>query len=375
MTGWIRFDTGPLGQGTLFANPVRLIRADRPDQVDDALEQIEAARTKGYWLAGCLSYELGYALHPRLAPLMPADRDLPLIMIGVFDAPQPASPLPTPKGVSLSLPQPLWSQDEHAHAVATIHRHIEAGDTYQVNLTFPMRVGALGDPMAIYAALAARQPVGEGALCLLDGFPILSRSPELFFAVDGNGLIEARPMKGTAPRGATPAEDAAAAATLVSSQKDRAENLMIVDLLRNDISQVCVAGSVAVPHLFQIEAYSTVHQMTSTVIGQLRGDANLSAILRALFPCGSVTGAPKIRAMEIIRGLEDSPRGIYCGAIGWADPAGPMRFNVAIRSPVMSAPGELRLNVGGGIVHDSRAGAEWAEALCKAAFLEQITTD
>lgn len=368
MSAGVRFDTGPLGQGTLFADPLNLIRADTPDQVGAAFAAIEAARQAGHWLAGYFSYELGYALTPRLLPLMPKDRDLPLILMGVFATPQPAPPLRATRGVRLSPPEPLWPQARHHAAVQTVHDYIEAGDTYQVNLTFPMQIEAKGSAEAIYAALAKRQPVGEGALCLLDGPPILSRSPELFFAVGADAWIETRPMKGTAPRGATPAEDAANAAALLASEKDRAENLMIVDLLRNDISRVCTPGSVHVPQLFHIEPYATVHQMVSTVRGRLADGATLTDIIAALFPCGSITGAPKIRAMEIIRELEDSPRGIYCGAIGWADPAGPMRFNVAIRTPVMHEPGRLRLNVGGGIVYDSQPDAEWREALWKSTF-------
>lgn len=364
----IRFDTGPLGGGTLFRAPLYLIRADAPDQVADAFAQIEAARRDGLWIAGYFSYELGYALTPRLAPLMPPDRDVPLILIGAFEAPQLAPPLPDPSGVGISAVRPLWSRDRYDRAIAQVHDYIGAGDSYQINLTFPMDATFAGEPAQVYAALVARQPVGEGALCLLGGPAILSRSPELFFSVDADGVIETRPMKGTAPRGATAAEDAAAADALLASEKDRAENLMIVDLLRNDISRVCLPGSVKVPQLFHIETYATVHQMTSTVRGELVPGAGLGEIMAALFPCGSITGAPKIRAMEIIAELERGPRGIYCGAIGWANPAGPMRFNVAIRTPVVKGPGQLRLNVGGGIVHDSQADAEWSEALWKSSF-------
>ena len=366
----IRFDAGPLPGGTLFADPLDLIRADNPEDAEQALARIEAARSAGRWLAGYLSYELGYALAPRLRRLMPAAREVPLILMGVFDAPRPAPPLPDHAGVVIGPARPLWTRDRYDRAIQAVHRYIAAGDTYQINLTFPMEADVAGDPLAVHAALAARQPVGEGAFVALDGPALLSRSPELFFAVDETGRIATRPMKGTAPRGRTPKADAAAAETLAASPKDRAENLMIVDLLRNDISHVCVPGSVHVPRLFQVEAYATVHQMTSTVEGRLAPGTRLTDILRALFPCGSITGAPKIRAMEIIAELEGAARGVYCGAIGWADPAGPMRFSVAIRSPVMVAPDRLRLNVGGGITHDSRAGSEWEEALCKAAFLD-----
>ncbi len=365
----IRFDQGPLTGGTLFDAPQTIIRADTPAGVLPALAAMQSAQARGKWLAGYLSYELGHALNPRLAPLA-ARVDTPLILMGVFDGPHVGPDLPDASGVRISTPRPLWSRDRYDRAIAAVHRYIEAGDCYQINLTFPMEADFSGDPLALYAALVARQPVGEGAFVDLGGPVVLSRSPELFFAVNAARQIETRPMKGTAPRGATPDHDATLAAGLAASAKDRAENLMIVDLLRNDISRICVPGSVSVPRLFHVESYATVHQMTSTVIGELADGTGLAEILAALFPCGSITGAPKIRAMQIIAEQEAAPRGVYCGAIGWVDPAGPMRFSVAIRSPIVTAPGRLRLNVGGGITHDSRAGSEWEEALCKSAFLD-----
>ena len=372
--GQIRFDTGPLGDGTLFRAPQAIIRADSAAGVGPALAAMQAATERGCWLAGYLSYELGHALIPRLAGLMPADRQMPLILMGVFDGPHPADPLPSPDGVAIGAVRPLWDRARYDAAIAAVHGLIESGDTYQINLTFPLQAEVEGDPLAIYAALAARQPVGEGAFVDLGGPVVLSRSPELFFAVDADRRITTRPMKGTAARGDTPANDAQAAQALHGSAKNRAENLMIVDLLRNDISRICLPGTVRVPQLFHVETYATVHQMVSTVQGQLAPDAGLAQILAALFPCGSITGAPKVRSMQIIADLEGAAREVYCGAIGWVDPAGPMRFNVAIRSPWVETPGRLRLNVGGGIVHDSQAGSEWEEALCKAAFLGRSPT-
>ncbi|MDB6178818.1 aminodeoxychorismate synthase component I [Paracoccus sp. Z330] len=369
MSGLIRFDRGPLPEGSEFVAPQAIIRADTPAGVLPALAAMEAAQARGAWLAGYLSYELGYTLSPKLAHLMPPANDMPLILMGVFDGPRAASVLPSPQKVRIGPATPTWSRARYDSAIAQVHRYIEAGDTYQINLTFPMTAKVHGAPLAIYAALGARQPVGEGAYIDLGGPIVLSRSPELFFSVDDQRRIRTRPMKGTAARGTTPASDLAAAQALASSEKDRAENLMIVDLLRNDISRVCEPGSVRVPSLFRIEKYATVHQMTSTVEGQLTHSATLIDILRALFPCGSITGAPKIRSMQIIAELEQQPRGVYCGAIGWVDPAGPMRFSVAIRTPVLSGDGVLRLNVGGGITHDSAAGSEWSEALCKSQFL------
>lgn len=369
MTGQVRFDHGPLAGGTLFTAPQTVIRADTAADVLPAFAAMKAARADGFWLAGYCSYELGYALNPCLSRLMPDQRDVPLILMGVFDRPRPALPLPAPAG-GISALKPLWSREKYDRALGHVHDYIEAGDSYQVNLTFPMEAVATGDPLALYAAIAQCQPVGEGVFVDLGGPVILSRSPELFFAVDDSGRIETRPMKGTIGRGETVAADQKARETLAASAKDRAENLMIVDLLRNDISKVCLPGTVRVPRLFEIETYATLHQMTSTVTGQLAPGTGLFDIIRALFPCGSITGAPKIRAMEIIAELEQEARGTYCGAIGWVDPDGPMRFNVAIRTPVLHDQGRLRLNVGGGITHDSRAGSEWEEALCKSAFLD-----
>lgn len=371
----IRFDRGPLETGTSFSDPSYLVRADTPAEVPLALAAVAEAQARGAWVAGCLSYELGYVLDPRLSGLLPDNRDMPLILLGIFDGPRPAPPLPDPGGAWIGPAQPLWSRDRYDRAIMAIRDYITAGDTYQINLTFPTEAPCGGDPLSLYAALAARQPVGEGVFVDLDNRPILSRSPELFFSVDQGGQITTRPMKGTAARGATPGRDRAASSELASSAKNRAENLMIVDLLRNDISRICRPSTVRVPHLFQVESYATVHQMTSTVTGQLADGMGFSDILRALFPCGSITGAPKIRAMEIIAELEQTPRGVYCGAIGWIDPTGPMRFSVAIRTPVMIGPGRLRLNVGGGITHDSRAGSEWEEAICKAAFLDLSPKD
>lgn len=363
----ILFDEGPLGGGTLFDAPLRLIRADAPDQVPEALDQISRAQAAGHWLAGYFSYELGYCLTDRLAPLLPAGRRVPLILMGVFDGCRaPAAEVPAP--AFLSPPCPAWDAARYGAAFDRVRDYIAAGDCYQINLTFPQTLRATGTPDALYAALRRAQPVRHGALVDLGGPVILSRSPELFFAVDADGMIETRPMKGTVARGPTPESDSAARDWLGASEKNRAENLMIVDLLRNDLSRISRVGSVRVPRLFEVESYATVHQMTSTVRAQLLPGIDLPAILRALFPCGSVTGAPKIRAMEIIRELEPAPRDAYCGAIGWVAPDGRMSFNVAIRTLTLHDDGVAVLNVGGGVVHDSTASAEYAEALLKAGF-------
>ncbi|SDF57986.1 aminodeoxychorismate synthase component I [Rhodobacter capsulatus] len=361
------FDRGPEGRAARFARPSSVIRAETLDEIGPAFEAIARARAAGKWLAGLLSYELGYAFSAKLAPLMPENRDVPLMLFGVYDAPEAPLPDPVP---APRVPQfsPAVTQADYLRAFARVQDYIAAGDVYQINLTFPLRADCDADPRALYARLKAAQPVGHGVLVETEDFAVLSRSPELFFAIDAAGRATVRPMKGTVARGATPAADAQAVDWLRGSEKNRAENLMIVDLLRNDLSRIAGIGSVKVPALYDIETYATVHQMTSTVTAQLRQGVDFEAICRALFPCGSITGAPKIRAMQIIRELEPDQRGVYCGSIGWLAPTGGMAFNVAIRSLTLRQ-GVAVLNVGGGVVHDSEGVSEWAEALSKAAFV------
>ena len=370
---------GPGGHPALFSGAAEVIIASAPQDVGPALARAEAARRAGGWIAGYLAYEAGYALEPKLAALMPATRPGPLLALGVFDAPQAAD-----AALALAAEQapaarldPLQHQITQADYDAAFDRvaaYIAAGDCYQINLTFPMRSRlAAGTALGLYGALRARQAVGYGMFCDLGVGPVvISRSPELFFRVTG-GTISARPMKGTAPRDPDPVRDAAIAAELQGSDKGRAENLMIVDLLRNDISRISQVGSVKVPELFAVEPFATVHQMSSTVTGKLLAGADLPGLMAALFPCGSVTGAPKIRAMQIIREVEPHPRGVYCGAMGWISPEGDACWNVAIRTLTLFADGTITLNVGGGVVHDSTAQGEWEEALWKARYAEGIS--
>ncbi len=367
----IRFDQGPAGSGTYFERPDRVIRADKAEDVPQALAALDEARADGAWLAGYASYELGYALESRLLDRMPADRRLPLLCFGAYDAPGQCD-LPAPLGGVAEF-TPRWDEARYARAFQQVHDAIGAGDIYQANLTFPIDLTLQGDSATLYAALAAGQPVGHGVLVQQDGLPdLLSRSPELFFRTGADRTIETRPMKGTQPRSEDMAEDARRRDFLSRDEKNRAENLMIVDLLRNDISRVALPGSVKVPELFKVETYATVHQMISLVQAQLHLGAELSDILNALFPCGSITGAPKIRAMEILTDLEPWPRDIYCGAIGWAAPDGRSEFNVAIRT-LMVDGNKATLNVGGGVVWDSTAPSEYEEALWKARFAHQLT--
>ena len=337
----------------------------------DALREIDAAQKNGAWVAGYASYELGYALEPKLAGRMPKGRKLPLICMGIYGAPVQRTLVAAGGGFTAFTPR--WDEARYGQAFAKVHDAIGAGDIYQANLTFPIDAQIDGTPEQLYAALCERQSVGHGALVRQDGLPdILSRSPELFFRTDATGTIETRPMKGTQPRSADLAEDALRKAFLSRDEKNRAENLMIVDLLRNDISRVAQPGSVHVPELFKVETYDTVHQMVSLVRAKLRPDAGLADILAALFPCGSITGAPKIRAMEILSELEPWPRDIYCGTIGWAAPDGRSEFNVAIRTLLVDGA-KATLNVGGGVVWDSTAPSEYEEALWKARFASQLS--
>lgn len=359
---YVEFEFGPSRSPVRFEDPLARVTAWDEADVPTALEALCAAQSEGSWLAGYASYELGYALEARLAPLMPEVRRLPLLDFGVF----PHGPAPVrrvaPDGM-LSSFRPRWDAERYRGAFARVADYIQAGDVYQVNLTLPLDGCWQGNPAAIAASLATRQPVGFGAHVALGDAVLLSRSPELFFALDGRGGIETRPMKGTAPRHPEKVRDADLAASLAVDPKNLAENLMIVDLLRNDIARIAKIGSVRVPGLFEVETFTTVHQMVSRVGGQLREGIGLSQIFTALFPCGSVTGAPKIRAMEIIRDLEPWPREAYCGAIGWAAPDGRAVFNVAIRTLVLFPEGMAILNVGGGVVADSTAESEYEEAL------------
>ena len=329
---------------------------------------MERARASGLWLAGYASYELGYALEPRLRPLMPAKRAGPLLCFGAFRAPGGDDWTARARhSAEISL-APEWSAADYASRFEQVIAYIRAGDVYQINLTFPMRGAFHGDPLALYARLRARQPVALGGVFALGAETIVCCSPELFFETEGR-TARVRPMNGTERRGAGPYEDMWRARLLQTEEKAKAENLMIVDLLRNDLGRLAEIGSVKVTDLFSVAAYPTLHQMTSGIEARLRGGLTLFDLFKGLFPCGSVTGAPKIRAMEIIRELEIAPRGAYCGALGFVAPNGDARFSVGIRTLTISPEGAATLNVGSAVVADSQAEAEYEECLLKASFL------
>ncbi|HUD93772.1 aminodeoxychorismate synthase component I [Sphingobium sp.] len=360
-----------------YRDPVGIIAAHSMAEVQPALDRVAEAREAGVHVAGYISYEAGLALEGRLAPIA-RRRDharAPLLWFGLFEGVRLIAPgalpalLPDPAAATVGPLRPLVDEAGYRAAFTQVQDYIRAGDIYQVNLTFPCEVAVDGDPMALYAAVRPRAAAGYGGVIRDGGQTILSFSPELFFT-QVRGQLTARPMKGTAVRASDAQTDTANARWLESDAKQRAENLMIVDLLRNDLSRVSQAGSVTVPDLFKVETYPTVHQLVSTVRARVLPGLSPVDVLRILFPCGSITGAPKVRAMEIIDAVEPHPRGVYTGAMGWIDPEGDAAFNVAIRTLcVEEGSGVGRLGLGSGIVADSEAGSEWAECLAKGRFL------
>jgi len=362
-------------QWLAFQTPRVICQADRLDEVLPQLRRVEALVGQGLHAAGFLSYEAAPAFDPALTAQPPAD--FPLLWFGLY-APPAVIQLPPPEADRLAQAPDAWTPSvtppAYTAAIAAIKDHIARGDTYQVNYTLRLRAPFTDDPWALFLRLADAQRADYGAYLDLGRWVIASASPELFFRLTGSHL-EARPMKGTAARGRTLAEDEAQAAWLSASAKNRAENVMIVDMLRNDLGRVADLGSVAVPALFTLERYPTVWQMTSTVTAQT--SAAFTDIFRALFPCASITGAPKPRTMRLIRNLESGPRRLYTGAIGYLAPqqAGRPRqaqFNVAIRTVVVDrSSGQAEYGVGGGIVWDSDADDEYAEALLKANVLRR----
>uniref|UniRef100_UPI002AFDFAB9 aminodeoxychorismate synthase component I n=1 Tax=Devosia sp. TaxID=1871048 RepID=UPI002AFDFAB9 len=366
------------GANLWFSAPREILVAHDAAGARAALARLEAANRAGLHAAGFLSYELGFIFEERLEPYLPAPGALPLLWLGLYDAPQrltvaevetrlaaAAGPFGRARDIA-----PMLDEAAYDRAFAEIKRLIAAGDTYQVNLTFKAGFRLEGDPVALYRQLVSRQPVAYGALIHTGAHWILSRSPELFVS-SRNRALAARPMKGTAPRGPTPQADEAARLALSLDAKNRAENLMIVDLLRNDLARIAEIGSVKVTDLFSVETYSTLHTMTSGISARRKPGVTTTQLLENLFPCGSITGAPKLRAMEIIQALEAGPRGVYTGSIGHFAPNGDLTLNVAIRTAVIDSAGRGEIGIGGGIVADSDSDSEYREALLKMAFFTE----
>ena len=363
---------------TLYRTPHVIVRADDRAEVDAALAAIDGALAKGLHAAGYCSYELGYAFEPRLDDLMPGKRAMPLLWFGLFKDAVGLSEDETLEFLSgqctgthrLDNLTPRWQASDYASRFERVQEKISQGDIYQLNLTFLADFDFEGDPVSLYLDMRQRQTVPHGAFISTPEFSILSASPELFLRIT-DGHIETRPMKGTAPRGPTLEQDRKIISWLQEDAKSRAENLMIVDLMRNDISRISEPGSVEVSDLYSVETHPTLHQMTSGINARLKDGMKFSNIIRGVFPCGSITGAPKIRAMELIRELEPSMRGVYSGAIGALSPDGDMHFNVAIRTAVIDPSGRGQIGIGSGLVADSELDHEYQECLLKMRFLTE----
>lgn len=361
----------PLGGGrvVLFERPEAVLVATTPAEVLPLLAEVEAVTAGGSWAAGFVAYEAAPGLDPALPAL--ESGPLPLAWFGVFPAPRcapfPRFSLPAEAASPPLRWTPSWSPEEYREAIAGARDAIARGDTYQVNLTWRLRAPFRGSPAELLSRLLAAQPVRYAAWLDLGRHVLASASPELFFR-RRRRLLVSRPMKGTAPRGRWPEEDARLAAALAASPKERAENLMVVDMVRNDLARIARPGSVRVPRLWNLEAFASLWQLTSTVVAD--SAAPLPELMAALFPAASITGAPRASTMSLIAQLERTPRGAYTGAIGWVGPGGRARFNVAIRTLwVDRERGVAEYGTGGGVTWDSDPEAERAESLLKATLL------
>ena len=361
-------DFRALGERYIFIQPIRELKTRDLAEVADLLAQVESYQEQGYYVVGYVSYEAAPAFEEKLAvhklPLLGEY----LLYFTVHDRVE-TSPIPlTYEEVDLpSKWEEVTSAEDYEKAISKIHHHLRQGDTYQVNYTVQLKQDLSANPFAIYNRMVVEQEAGYNAYVEHDEMAVISMSPELFFEQNDRELIT-RPMKGTTKRGLTDDEDLKEAAWLEQDPKNRSENMMIVDLLRNDMNRISEVGSEHVERLCQVEQYSTVWQMTSTIKSQLRPDVDLVEIFRSLFPCGSITGAPKIATMEIIKNLEPQARGVYCGTIGLLLPNGRRIFNVAIRT-IQLHQGKAIYGVGGGITWDSTWESEYREVHQKAAVL------
>ncbi|PSL42224.1 para-aminobenzoate synthetase/4-amino-4-deoxychorismate lyase [Planomicrobium soli] len=355
-------------QPLAFLNPVKVLKTTNLDEIPKLMDSLETAVKAGYYAAGYVSYEAAPAFNPKMK--VHSQSDLPLVWFGLFEKPGVAEEnWDALEEYSVSEWQMAGSIQQYQEGIRKIKQAIEEGHTYQVNYTERLHAQFQGSDRAFYRQLARNQQSSYSAYLDFGKDKILSASPELFFRIDGQ-KITARPMKGTAPRGRVTAEDERNVDRLLTSEKERAENLMIVDLLRNDISRLAKSGTVTVPRMFEAEKYPTVHQLTSTVQAEINKELTVFDWFRALFPCGSITGAPKISTMEFIAELEQSPREVYCGAIGFITPEKDALFNVPIRTVVIDGEkGTASYGVGGGVTWDSTSEGEYKELLTKAQVL------
>lgn len=350
-----------------LADPREAHSADKLPDVLPLVRRAEAAARDGQWVALLLSYDSAPAFDAALVTREPGA--FPLAWMAVFDGTRDVRP--AAEGAAPTSWKPLISRDDYESAIRRIRDYIAAGDTYQVNYTFPLRADFQGDGASWFMRQGPAQAAPWSVFVDTGRFQVLSFSPELFFDWSA-GRIICRPMKGTAARGLGFEDDEARGRALAESQKERAENLMITDMVRNDLGRIAEAGSVRTTALFEIERYPTLFQMTSSVEARPRAGTRLEDVLRALFPGASVTGAPKVRTMQIIRELEPHPRGLYTGAIGLLRPDGTAQFNLPIRTVVVDREtGEAVFHTGGGVTWDSTAEGEYGECLLKTAFLNE----
>ncbi len=355
----------------LFKNQIEEVVAWTLSELYEALAVLRAWQKKGFYVVGFVSYDAGLLFQDLV---LTRTSTLPLLHFIAYQdmVKQSKQALLVSEKKQFELKNLVlqWTQQEYRHAFDEVRRHIEYGDTYQVNLTSQYHFDFQGDVRSLYQALREEQEVAYSGLLLFPDYQILTLSPELFFSKKGNKL-KTKPMKGTIQRGATDALDDANKQWLLQDEKSKAENTMIVDLLRNDMSKISVPGSVVVSALLEIESYKTVHQMTSTIESDVAADIDFVTLLRALFPCGSITGAPKKRTMEIIQAVEAASRGLYTGTIGYILPNNDMCFSVAIRTLVIQN-GRGELGLGGGIVYDSTANDEYDELKLKGKFFTGV---
>lgn len=351
-----------------FRHPLEVLTAASVEEVQQIFARVDELLNQGYYVAGYVAYEAAPAFDESFT--VHTETDWPLVWFGVYDGPVEDSGDQDRCGsFSVSDWQPIGDYETYKEGIGKIKEGIERGDTYQVNYTTRLRAAIKGEDYAFYRQLVENQRAKYSAYLHMGERRVLSASPELFFRIDGS-TITTKPMKGTAPRGRTYEEDEQRKRQLVESEKERSENLMIVDLLRNDVGRIARPGSVRVPRLFDVETYPTVHQMTSTIEAELPDICRMGDIFQALFPCGSITGAPKVRTMEYISRLELSPRGVYCGAIGYMTPKKEAVFNVPIRT-VMLEGDKAVYGTGGGVTWDSTSEGEYEELHTKARLLKE----
>lgn len=365
-----RAESGESDGALLFEDPVEILTTTLYEDIPPLLENLSEYAASGFWCVGYLAYEAGYAFDPAGFPDPPHGDTL--AWFGIYEKPKQIdteSWLDEIPQADYSIQSAKFSLDRETYRsrIERLKHHIREGDVYQINLTAPLRFAFDGNPLGLFADLRKKQRVPYGAVMQIDGRWILSLSPELFIRREANRIVS-RPMKGTARRGHSYEEDQHVADWLAADEKNQAENVMIVDLIRNDLSRIAVPGSVDVPDLFVTERYETLWQMTSTVEAEVRSEVTFAEIIQSLFPCGSITGAPKRRAMQIIQSLEDQPRGVYCGAIGMIKPGGDFVFSVPIRTLEIES-GRGRMGIGSGVVWDSDADSEYDECLLKSQFL------